>query len=710
MVTERFTVVALPHSVSTGADFHVSLFVSPQLTPDGPRAKLRRFHHFPHWAGSLKDAGFELWDQIGPIPTTPLLGPVSPAAWDAVFPPDTPVRAPHDLDYGDRHWRTFRAGEVHDDAKLLHVAAMYADPTSPPPPSVHPLTGLLGRTGLVEGGISVRATGRREYDESRITAVLDEQIGEGDEPMSLAELERRIDAMGPDEAFLRLAVQVHRARRFYERPESQLPYRREPKANPSHTTPPRPEPDFHERCSLVGDHPALQRRLGLVVDLVADDPDRLRESQWLSARIVAQGDETASLATKTRCRVAGADLVTIPEGDEWEEERLRLGDEERFALLDVDPDGAALKVDRFLWTVPRLLGIEENGDPIHAAPTALRSIGFTVVRHKKALETQARVDHQATLRGAVTGGGSPLLSTEDVTQGLRVEVWDDTAKGWFTLHARRIDARTLDHGRIVRDLLEEGFIQGTTATETEGVDNSPVHVHESVFGWEGWSLSAARPGKRVRHENGDEIVEPQDAHPDHVTPLVLTSEVQPGTLPRLRYGRKYAFRAWAVNLAGTSRAHPIGPSPAPGTPAVESAAAALSTAPVAAPGALLLPTLRSETAAGILRRRFVVARDPEEAAEADLSILGDAGIEAEVLGRLRARRAEPLDRGRTAPGVTADRASSVSRAFGDAAVDESGPFIVDTRVRDAAALAAAGIMPGTNSDEAPLDVITALRP
>ena len=129
-------------------------------------------------------------------------------------------------------------------------------------------------------------------------------------------------------------------------------------------------------------------------------------------------------------------------------------------------------------------------------------------------------------------------------------MWDDTAKAWFTLHARRIDARALEHGRILRDVLEEGFIQGTVATEVDGVDDSPVHVHESVFGWEGWSLSAARPGKRVRHENGDEIVEEQDAHVDPATPLIVTSEVEPGTLPRLRYGRSYAFRAWAVNLGG----------------------------------------------------------------------------------------------------------------------------------------------------------------
>jgi hypothetical protein len=714
MVTERFTVVALPHSVDPDEPFHVSLFISPQLTPDGPRTRLRAYRHFPHWPDVLKDATFEMRDQIGPIDAKPLLAETKPRVWDAVFPPDTPVRATADLDFASRRWRTFRAGEVHDDAKLLHVAAMYADPTSPPAPSVHPLGQILGRGGGTTHTVAILNVGgegrRRAWDESEVTAFLDQRIGEGRERISLAALEETIDGMGEDDAFLRLALQVHRARRFYERPESQADYRATPRRNAAHRRPPKPTPDFHERCSLAADHPAVQRRLGLVVDLVAGDPDRLRESQWLSARIVPGGDESACLETKTRCQVAGKDLVTVPRTDDWLNERLRLGNPDLFGLLDMDPDGSALKVDRFLWTVPRLLDVEANGDPVHAAPTALRSSGFTVVRHRKALDTQGRIGNQASLKGQVTGGKAPPLDTEDVTHGLRVEVWDDTAKAWFTLHARRIDARALEHGRILRDVLEEGFIQGTVATEVDGVDDSPVHVHESVFGWEGWSLSAARPGKRVRHENGDEIVEEQDAHVDPATPLIVTSEVEPGTLPRLRYGRSYAFRAWAVNLAGTSRPHAIGPAPEPEDAAVASASVALTSAPPLEPGAFLLPMLRAETAAGILRRRFTVASEPEPVAAAELTALGDPSIQARVLSRLRERRTETVDRGRAAPAVTADRASVVSRAFGDAAVDEAVPFIVDTAVRDATSLAAAGAALELDVEAGPLDAITPLRP
>ena len=88
MVAELFTVVALPHSRAAGADFHVSLFISPRLTPDGAEGELRDFTLFPHWAALLQDdATFELRDQDGVIEATPLLGAIEPAVWDAVFPP-----------------------------------------------------------------------------------------------------------------------------------------------------------------------------------------------------------------------------------------------------------------------------------------------------------------------------------------------------------------------------------------------------------------------------------------------------------------------------------------------------------------------------------------------------------------------------------------------------------------------------------------------
>ncbi len=77
----------------------------------------------------------------------------------------------------------------------------------------------------------------------------------------------------------------------------------------------------------------------------------------------------------------GSNLLTIPATDDWQVGGLRLGDAQRFGVLILDADGSALKLDRFLWTLPRLLSVEFNGDPVHAAPPAVRVGGLTVVQN-----------------------------------------------------------------------------------------------------------------------------------------------------------------------------------------------------------------------------------------------------------------------------------------------------------------------------------------
>jgi hypothetical protein len=664
MVTERFTVVALPHSKAGDADFHVSLFVSPQLIPDKAEGRLDEFQHFLHWAQVVKKAGIVLSDQAGPIAAEPLFGQIDPKAWDGVFPPDTPVRSPVPPDWSDRHWRTFNAAAVHDAGKAFHLLPMFTSPTSPPLPSAHPVNRLL-----------TQWTGTRDHpwDESVITQLFDTALGERDRdgglPRRPIPLER-IEAMLSDtDPVTRSVFEVHRARRFYERPESARSYQDRPSEDAEIPEVPRPDPDFHERCTFVSDHPALQRRLGLVIDLKVVDHVRLGDSDYLTASIDIQGAPGMGQVTRTQCVAVGDDLVTVDRSTDWHQGALRLGDTDAFAVLDLDADGAALKLDRFLWELPRLSGIEDEGAPVHAAPPALRSIGFTVARRKKALTTQERMDRQSEIAAAIGKPTPPLLGTEDVTRGMRVEVWEEVSESWRSLHARLIDAVVHEGPAIVKELPEEGFVQGTTATETVGAEDSPVHVHEAMFGWDGWSLAAPRPGKRVRHKGGDEIVEDTEVDPDPVTPLIVTNEVEPGTLPRLRYGRSYAFRAWSVDLAGNSRPHLLGPSPSPDEPTLSAIAARL---PIARPGAdpELFPVLRGAAAAHIVEAREIMDHAPGE-------ILYLHEVPDPVLGRVRSRRsARPVRRA----GIS--RADLVDRAFADAVLAPDVEYMATTAVFD----------------------------
>lgn len=705
MVAELFTVVALPRSRAADADAHVSVFVAPRLTPDGDEGTLADFTHFPRWAHLLADdATISLADQAGPLQVRALRSPIEPDLFDAVLPPETPVRAPGTLDWSDRHWRTFPAAELHDAATALHALAMFSGPTAPPAPSSHPLTRLLDRLGVRVG------SQREPYDESRFTARYDQMLAEwpSDETIAIGEIESMVD--GLDDPIVRLAVQLHRARRFYERPEAQREYRDRPDPDAVRDPLPRPDPDVHERCTLVGDHPGLQRRLGLVIDLEVRDRTRLAASQWLAARIVPSGDEAACRSPRTRVATAGDDLVTVPRTADWHAGRLRLGDVERFTVLDVDPDGAALKLERFLWTLPRLAAIERNGDPVHAAPAALRSLGFTVVQRRRAVEVSDQMAWQRHLAGSGDNDRPMHLATEDVTQGLRVEVWDDEVGAWYSLHRRRIDVEVAGLGEVAADVTEEGFVQGATATETPGVEHAPVHVHESVFGWDGWSLAAPRPGARVRHEDGDEVVEDPDTDPDPVTPLTIHTRVEPGTLPRLRYGRSYAFRAWSVDLAGNSRPHPLGPVATPSRAVVSAVASAARDLPaVAASPPGLLPLLRGSLAAAHLERDLAAVEE-REATPADeaLRLLGAVQLDRPVLSRLRARRGEA---GWSPPPRGPDRTTLVARRFTDVLTDEAQPVVAPRVTVDPGTLARA-LGPTLRPAEASTAVVTVtpLRP
>jgi hypothetical protein len=77
-----------------------------------------------------------------------------------------------------------------------------------------------------------------------------------------------------------------------------------------------------------------------------------------------------------------------------------------------------------------------------------------------------------------------------------------------------------------------------------------------VAGWDGWSLSAPRPGKRIvepgQGDTPDGAIARHDPELGNPFPIVSRVSVEPGTLPRLRVGHTYRLRARTVDLAGNS--------------------------------------------------------------------------------------------------------------------------------------------------------------
>ena len=633
MEQEYFILCALPYTLRASASFHVSLFVAPTIQAGGTTL-LGDWPLFRDWAQHVRsEISITLSDQNGPIACSPLLDPVDPDLWRAVFPADLAVRSQQVPRWEDRHWRSFSARTVMDIARGIHIATMLASPADPPAPAAHPLSDLLMRYAVQHEFLTGTGRGersRRKFDARRMTQLLDGIVESGE---SLAVIERMV--AGEVDWMHKLALELHRCRRFYERPESQEPYRARPDPEAQPARPDLPDSEFHERCAFLGDHPAMLRRLGLVIDLIVDDPARMADSRWLSARLDIRGNADACRTTRLACARAGDDLVAAPTGSDWQDGALTLGDEKRFSVLPIDADGSALKVERLIWTLPNLLFSEANQDPVNAATPSLRSPGFTIAAASQGVAIQHRLARQQQLEAGLADGSVQDLAAEDVMRGFRVEVWDDHSGRWASLHQRLAGASVPGFGDVYSGFAEQGFIQGTAAHETPGTAKAPIHIHEALFGWEGWSLSARRPGNRIRHLNGEEIVEPDEPEsPERlVHPVLFASEVAPGTLPRLRYGRSYSFRAWGVDLAGNSRPHSMGHTPLLPVPPVLIPGAGQGTS---APFSLLdTPVLRTAIAASIARRDEMPAAAPEDP-ESILGEIGEAGHE--ILDQLRQRR------------------------------------------------------------------------
>ena len=116
---------------------------------------------------------------------------------------------------------------------------------------------------------------------------------------------------------------------------------------------------------------------------------------------------------------------------------------------------------------------------------------------RRGAEPLERIGRQHDLEQALGQGQPPTLTTEDVTRGLRVEVWDDTAKrvGLAALPPHDVEVVGFGQGRSTTCPRRASSRARRPHETPEASTNSPIHVHEAVFGWEGWSLSAPRPGQ-----------------------------------------------------------------------------------------------------------------------------------------------------------------------------------------------------------------------
>ena len=745
MGTESFLVTALPYSADPRSDFHVSLFVTHRLTPADPDGDvLAAFPNVAEWGERVATATVTLEGSDGdPIPVTPL-AQVVPQLWPRVFPGDLPVRDFPTPELADVAWRTFPASRMDGHARALHMAAATLSPVEQPSFVDVAVPFFLQRGAALSHGAADGGRPTRQQLKAQLETLLTtygRRLGEGD-PRGSSVI-RRLELLDEwitaqlddltaggtvmaqaDSPLEQLMVDLHLARRFYERPEEQRAYRERPLVPPpALERPPRPEPDFHQRCTFLADTPGVLRELGLVIDLHVDDLTRLDGLTWIRGDVRVEGlDNGVRQQPMVTCDRVGTAFSTRPAGDDYAGGALRLGDEDRYQVLDLDPDATGLKLERFTRSVPRLAWTEFNGDAANAAPSSLRAAGFSIARTDRAAALRERVADAAGRNAALLAGQAEPLRTEDVTRGLRLEVWDDASEIWRSLHERLIDLEV--DGTVVFDDEEDtGFLQGaavTRADESVSADpQRPYHAHEVVAGWEGWSLSVPPLGLTVTDET-----QPPGDQPDetHVTPVVVRPKIKPGSLTPLRYGRSYAFRAWGVDLAGNSppaAVDGVGPSGGAGAGPRALAAAAARAAAVTAGRGRIGPGFEDLE---VIARDNVLAALPLRTRRAaqgavrlqDLAPTGIEAVDRTLRVRLATRGLDPALRSVSRSVRVEDAVAEVLRAEGRLGLPTSATLAPEVMARAVAAAVASRHGPRALGDigalTAAADLVTTARP
>ncbi|HSP62738.1 MAG TPA: hypothetical protein VLQ90_07145, partial [Pyrinomonadaceae bacterium] len=372
-----------------------------------------------------------------------------------------------------------------------------------------------------------------------------------------------------------------------------------------------PKLDFHQMVAGLGDYPELERKLGLLIDLEIDAPAATLATLLAahSIRILPEWTSPASafnndFAPWTKL-LAGKFVAEPKPGSDLLNGMLKLanvdarflpGSKAEFDLLQLDVDGSSMKTLDFAGNMRRWLSVPRAYTaPDDGGLPSFRTSGLALVRRARAFKLASALQAMAPNNLAVEGSPPSvdmnlpvLLYADDLVRGYRVDIFDKTNAStavWRSLCKRVGTYSFLNSTQKPLTIPDEGYVKGATASSTvNGASDSDLYLHETLFQWEGWSLSAPRPGKTIVAHNYDNngnplpsprlndyplstppaLRKPLQSQEEKVEPVtnsaagidgvnIETAFVpQPGTLPRLRFGHTYRMRVRAADIAGNS--------------------------------------------------------------------------------------------------------------------------------------------------------------
>ena len=313
------------------------------------------------------------------------------------------------------------------------------------------------------------------------------------------------------------------------------------------------EIDFHRAIAALGQYPKLMRALGIAVDLevpLAAVPaaSNVRVTPSL------QGASPMTPWTAYRLDAARKEFFAAPgASSDVTSGMLLLSGPDQYEVVEVDVDGAAEKLVDFASNLARIAfgrATSTIDTPQEYGLPSLRSAGFSCARTGRAMRLVSTFQNATQNNAGIVAnhqGPAVVLQADQLTRGFRVDVWASLSGRWHSLCFRDGTYKFLN-GPLTRQFADEGFVTVATSQSADG--SSPdLRLPESLFRWAGWGLCARRPGRTIGPDS-------TPASPDNPATSAFKLEtdftVTKGTLPRLRFGALYQFRARAVDLAGNS--------------------------------------------------------------------------------------------------------------------------------------------------------------
>jgi hypothetical protein len=606
--TILFTI--MPRGITAnGKTLPVSVFVSPRLSGAD---YLGAFGDWVDWTRKLREYGLKLRIQCGanqrdfPIDQRPL----RPKLWEQLFNAQTYVRS-HDTfdDYSDRAVMSFSVRRTFSALKTIYQQASVALalPDKLGAQSVPigirdlPVAAVVERVEIVRAVASNRqrlrtlVNGLQVHWDGRFADRLRETVRLTPESPGFPGtqgIDAPLDSEGaiisePNPVASQAAAMPFAA--FHHMPA--LP-------DKQYQPPELPDPnklfDFHQALSSLNSYPDLLRALGITFDLDLPStfvPDTTNTPfgtisiqsatpgwQWMiqpQFHSLATAYIKIHVSQKTLFFTAPRAVSSPPSPPPPPVIGLLDLDSQHFGLAQVDVDGAMHKAIMLAESLnpsgaqnaapgaePEAAPHPEVFDPEATLPS-LRSGGFSLYADNRGLQLLASLQDTKKFNEALNNQPRHFFA-EDLVRGYRLDVWDSRTAQWHSLHRRKAKYKVGDLSFTPPVEPEEGFVQLAATQPPPGAqpETKDLYLHEAIARWAGWSLSAPRPGKHLsRHANADYAI-PRDDDPEKFaedqpeTPFKITAHYQvvQNSLPELRFGRRYRFRARVVDLAGNSLA------------------------------------------------------------------------------------------------------------------------------------------------------------